>query len=121
MQLSSSLTIYSTEMKHAGVYKMVAAANRGRTEEQTLKLSVKRENIQVTAPPLPFPPANPALLLPRQRDLLLLCQNHTHNQLSHHNQLPRPMEMEVFKCHNLGRMYLKTTEIPTKVSGPYTL
>ena len=54
-----SLTIYSTEMKHAGVYKMVAAANRGRTEEQTLKLSVKRENIQVTAPPLPFPPAKP--------------------------------------------------------------
>ena len=56
---NGSLTIYSAEMKHAGVYKMVAAANRGRTEEQTLKLSVKRENVEVTAPPLPVPPAKP--------------------------------------------------------------
>ena len=34
-----SLTIYTAEMKHAGVYKMVAANSIG-SEEQTVKLSI---------------------------------------------------------------------------------
>ena len=53
-----SLTIYFAEMKHAGAYKMVAV-NRGSTAEQTLRLSMIREDVQVTAPPLPVPPAKP--------------------------------------------------------------
>ena len=53
-----SLTIFTAEMKHSGVYRMVAANSIG-SEEQTLKLSVVRDAVQVTAPPLPVPPAKP--------------------------------------------------------------
>ena len=56
-----SLTIYTAEMKHSGVYRMVAANSIG-SEVQNLKLSVVRDDVQVTAPPLQpvEPPPRPS-------------------------------------------------------------
>ena len=60
-----SLTIYTAEMKHSGLYRMVAANSIG-SKVQTLKFSVVRDDVQVTAPPLQpvEPPPRPSKISP---------------------------------------------------------
>lgn len=56
---NGSLTIYTTEMKHAGIYRMVATNSAG-TVDQQLKFTVLREAVQAAAVDLsPAPPVRP--------------------------------------------------------------
>ena len=53
-----TLTILTAEMKHSGVYQLVAENSAGSTEQQ-FSLSVARESVTMNAPLLPTPPARP--------------------------------------------------------------
>ena len=61
--IDGSLTIHSAELKHSGEYRLVATNSAGSTEQQ-LSLTVGREAVTVTAPPMPTPPARPPRAAP---------------------------------------------------------